>query len=218
MRENCTSGSVRGRLVTGVPTARCSEKPRVVFETLILALPLMLSPGPANLVSFAAAARFGLFKILSFLLGISIVYVLVAIALGVGTNHLSERYAGLIDYIRFFGGVFIVYLGIQLLRRKNRKAPVNAPSMWNGVALQIINPKYPPVVVSVFAASQNQNALLTAGILSAVGVTGLLIYAATGAILHHQVNLERQFGTVDYVFGVLLCLVGLWLVVKPFGG
>lgn len=64
-----------------------------MIETLLLVLPLMLSPGPANLVSFALTARFGFSQILSFLLGISLVYILVAIVLGVGTSRLVEQYS-----------------------------------------------------------------------------------------------------------------------------
>lgn len=178
----------------------------------------MLSPGPANLVSFAFGARFGLSRILPFLLGVSIVYVFMALALGAGTNHLMGQYSGLTDFIRFFGGAFIVYLGIQLLRRKNRDISTKAPNIWNGIAIQLLNPKYPPVVLSVFAASPDQNAILTAGILTVVGMAGLMIYAATGAVIHRKVNLERQLRTVDFVFGVLLCLVGFWLMVQPVGG
>lgn len=118
-------------------------------------------------------------------------------------------------YIKFFGGLFILYLGIQLLRRKHRNASIKVPSMWNGIILQLLNPKYPPVVLSVFANNQNQNALITAGILSIVGITGLTIYAVAGTFMHHQVNMERRLGIVDYVFGVLLCFVGLWLLVEP---
>lgn len=186
-----------------------------MIETLLVVLPLMLSPGPANLVSFALTARFGFSQILSFLLGISLVYILVAIVLGIGTSRLTEQYSDITYFIKFFGGLFILYLGVQLLRRKSRNDSVKIPSMWNGIFLQLLNPKYPPVVLSVFANSQNQNALITAGILSIVGITGLVIYAAAGTFMRHQVNMERQLGIVDYVFGVLLCLVGLWLLVEP---
>ena len=186
-----------------------------MIETFLVVLPLMLSPGPANLVSFALTARFGFSQILSFLLGISLVYILVAIVLGLGTNRLTEQYSDITNFIKFFGGLFILYLGVQLLRRKSRSVPVKVPSLWNGILLQILNPKYPPVVLSVFATSQNQNALITAGILSIVGITGLVIYAAAGAFMRHQVNVEKQLGIVDYIFGVLLCLVGIWLLADP---
>lgn len=186
-----------------------------MIETILVVLPLMLSPGPANLVSFALTARFGFSQILSFLLGISLVYILVAIVLGLGTNLLTEQYSDITYFIKLFGGLFILYLGVQLLRRKSRNVSVKVPSIWSGILLQLLNPKYPPVVLSVFANSQNQNVLITAGILSIVGITGLVIYAATGTFIHHQVNVERRLGIVDYVFGVLLCLVGIWLLVEP---
>ena len=178
-------------------------------------MPLMLSPGPANLVSFALAARFGLSRLLSFIFGVSLVYIFVALALGVGVDHLAEQYSDLAVFIRLFGGVFIVYLGIQLLTRKHRNETLKTPNMWSGIALQLLNPKYPPVVLAVFSSSQSQNVLITAGILTFIGVAGLLIYAATGAIIRHHVDQERQFGKVDVVFGVLLCFVGVWLIIEP---
>ncbi|WP_339673960.1 LysE family transporter [Dasania marina] len=186
-----------------------------MIETLLLVLPLMLSPGPANLVTFALAARFGFSPILPFLLGIALVYIVVAIVLGAVTNRLTEQYSDITDYIRVFGGLFIIYLGVKLLRRKSRNTVAKAPSMWNGVVLQLLNPKYPPVVLSVFANSQNQNTVLTATILSIVGVAGLVIYAAVGVFMHHKVKMDRQLRVVDCVFGVLLCLTGLWLLVEP---
>lgn len=172
----------------------------------------MLSPGPANLVSFALGTRFGFTPILRFLLGISLIYIAVAIGLGIITTRLSDQYSGFADFVKFFGGIFILYLGFQLLRRKNRNASLKTPSIWNGVLLQLLNPKYPLVVLSVFSNSQAQNPLVTAGILSIVGVVGLVIYAAAGTFIHHHVNMESQLGRVDVIFGLLLCIIGLWLI------
>ncbi|MCR8923787.1 LysE family translocator [Dasania sp. GY-MA-18] len=185
-----------------------------MIETLFLVLPLMLSPGPANLVTFALTARFGFAKILPFLLGISLVYIVIAIVLGAITSRLAEQYADVTNYIRVFGSCFIVYLGVKLLRRRNRNTLTKAPSLWNGITLQLLNPKYPPVVLSVFANSQNKNTLITAAILCIIGVTGLVIYASAGMFMRRQVNVEKQLGVLDFVFGLLLCFTGIWLLLS----
>ena len=130
-----------------------------MIETIIMVMPLMLSPGPANLVSFALTARFGFSQIIFFLLGISLVYILVAIVLGVITNQVTGQSSIVAVILMLLGGLFIFYLGIQMVGRKSHKITTRPPSFSNGVLLQLLNPKYPPVVLSVFAHSQNPHAL-----------------------------------------------------------
>lgn len=189
-----------------------------MIETLTVVMPLMLSPGPANLVSFALTARYGFSQILFFLLGISLVYIVVAIILGIITNQVTEQSYNIAVVLRLLGGLFIVYLGIQLVRRKSHTIITKVPSFSNGVLLQLLNPKYPPVVLSVFAHSQNQHALLTASIISIVGAMGLGLYATAGALIHHRASSDQWFRRLDVVFGTILCLVGLWLLVEALSG
>lgn len=184
-----------------------------MIETFLVVFPLMLSPGPANLVSFALTARYGFSQILFFLLGISLVYMLVAIVLGVITDQVTEHSSGIAEAIKLLGGIFILYLGIQLIRRNSRITSIKAPNFSNGILLQLLNPKYPPVVLSVFALNKNQHVLLTASIISIVGVMGLVMYAAAGSFIHHRVSSDKWLGIADMVFGTMLCLVGLWLLV-----
>ena len=160
----------------------------------------MLSPGPANLVSFALTARFGFSQILSFLLGISLVYILVAIILGIITNQVTEQSSIIAVILKLLGGLFIFYLGIQLVKRKSHKISTKAPTFSNGVLLQLLNPKYPPVVLSVFSHSQNQHALFTAAVISIVGALGLVLYAAAGALIHHRVRSVKWFRILNVVF------------------
>ena len=73
-------------------------------------------------------------------------------------------------------------------------------------------------MLSVFAHSQNQHALFTAGIISIVGALGLVLYAAAGALIHHRVRSDKWFRRLDVVFGAMLCLVGFWLLVEALSG
>ena len=106
-----------------------------MIDTITVVMPLMLSPGPANLVSFALTARFGFSQILSFLLGISLVYILVAIILGIITNQVTEQSSIIAVILKLLGGLFIFYLGKQLVRRKSHKISTKAPTFSNGVLL-----------------------------------------------------------------------------------
>lgn len=191
----------------------------IVFETLVCVLPLMLSPGPANLVSFALGARFGLSRLLFFLLGIVSVYLFVAICFGSAIVQFTSRATFFVLPLKCLGGLFIIYLGAKLMKRRpHDSTPVNAPNFYNGATLQLVNPKYPAVVMTVFAHAPAQPVLFTASLITLVGASGLLIYAAAGSVIHQSVNSTKWFRPLDIGFGLALSLVGLTLLVEPFMG
>ena len=85
-----------------------------MIDTFLVVLPLMLSPGPANLVSFALGARHGVLSLCPFQIGIVVVYAVVSLALGALTLQVSAMAPGATFLLRVLGGLFIVYLGVQL--------------------------------------------------------------------------------------------------------
>ena len=178
----------------------------------------MLSPGPANLVSFALTARFGFLQTLSFLLGIILVYILVSIVLGTIANQVTEQSSIITDVLKLLGAVFIFYLGVQSVRQKNHHFTTKVPCFSNGILLQLLNPKYPPVVLSVFAHNQNQQTLLIASIISIVGAIGLFLYASAGTIIYSRTKSDEWLKKLDVIFGAMLCFVGLWLLVEFLSG
>lgn len=189
-----------------------------MIDTFIVVLPLMLSPGPANLVSFVLGARTGFSRILPFQLGIVVVYGVVAFVLGSLTTRVSAVSPLAVYVLQALGGVFIVYLGLQLIFRKNREAAGKAPTFGNGIMLQALNPKYPGVVLAVFANRQGETALATTAILLLVGTIALLGYSLAGSLFHARAISGSGFRALDRTAGVLLCLVGLWFAIQPLLG
>ena len=182
-----------------------------MLDTIIIVLPLMLSPGPANLVSLVLGARHGFKQMLPFLGGIAVVYGLVAFALGSLTMQINALNSNAATVLQGLGGLFIVYLGLQLIFRKDRETGSQTPTFGNGLLLQVLNPKYPGVVLAVFANSQNQSTLMTTGVVLGVGVLGLLIYSRVGSFMHTLTLTGSGFRKLDLISGSLLALVGLWL-------
>lgn len=177
----------------------------------------MLSPGPANLVSFALASRFGFTGILRFQLGILVIYAAMAVVLGLATTQISKNIPHATTALQIIGGLFIAYLGLRLAFRKQAELPDNyTPRFSNGLILQILNPKYPPVVLAVFANRPNESSWITAGIIVAIGAVGLLLYALAGSLVRSLFSTEKYFRTLDMVFGLLLVGIGIWFCVKAF--
>lgn len=186
-----------------------------MIDTFILVIPLMLSPGPANLVSFILGARNGFYRTLPFQLGILTVYSAVALALGSLTQEISQMDSRLIPLFQLLGGLFIIYLGFQLLWRKKRKTPEVAPTFASGALLQTLNPKFPGVVLTVFASQTQQHTFVTAIIITVVGGAALFAYSLMGAFFKTDGSASYGFSVLDRIAGVLLCLVGIWISLQP---
>ncbi|QDS97018.1 LysE type translocator [Adhaeretor mobilis] len=174
----------------------------------------MLSPGPAGLASFLLATRYRVSQLVPFQLGIVLVYAVVAIAIGLLTEQISGLSPLAIRVLQFVGGLFIIYLGVQLARRTQHVTKQYSPTLLNGVMLQCLNPKFPGVVLAVFANRNSQSTLETAAIISLVGAIGLLIYSAAGALLRFRQATEKRLRAVDVLSGALLCAVGCWFVLR----
>ncbi len=187
-----------------------------MVSTFVIVLPLMLSPGPANLVSLALGARHGVARVLVFQLGIVVVYTIVALAVGLFATEVATHSTFATRVIQLLGGCFVVYLGYRLARRKKRDSDVDTPAFASGVVLQILNPKYPAVVLAVFANRSDLSMVLTAAVVVIVGAAGLLIYSSVGSLVRRLSFSDKGFRILDVGFGALLCIVGLWIARQAF--
>ena len=189
-----------------------------MIDTFAVVLPLMLSPGPANLVSFVLGTRNGFRRLLPFQFGIVVVYGVVAIALGSLTTRISAIAPGMASLLQAMGGLFIVYLGIQLTLRTKRETPEKSPTFASGVVLQCLNPKFPGVVLAVFASRQGQPAWMTTTVILIVGAAGLFTYSMAGSLFHARTVAGAGFRALDVAAGSSLCVVGLWFLSQPLLG
>lgn len=182
-----------------------------------MTIPLMLSPGPANLVSLVLASRHGARRVLSFQMGILIVYGVVAFSLALTAKQLGERFDDAAVFLQVAGGGLIVYLGGRLMLTTPRSDEhAQVPTFKTGALLQVFNPKFPPVVLAVLSARTGTNPMLTAGVVVFVGACGLALYSGVGSQFRRFAVGERRMRLLDIVFGALLVAVGLWVGGGPF--
>lgn len=184
-----------------------------MLELLPLAAVLMLSPGPANLATLALAARHGLAGVGPFVFGIAIGYAAVAAAIAwLGGRFLGESALGLLPLA---GGLFLGYLGWRLIARAGRWNEADGrPCFLSGLALQLLNPKFPAVVLTVLAANGSGHPWSAVATLVGMGVAGLGLYATLGATSHRFVQRPSGRAWCDRMFGLLLMLTGVWLAAE----
>lgn len=186
-----------------------------MIETIFVVLPLMLSPGPANLVSFALGTRYRFRELVPFHVGILLIYCLVATLIGFASQALNLLGPWAMLGIQVMGGLFVMFLGSKMIVRKDRNVDQPTPSFLSGVTLQCLNPKYPGVVLTVFASRPDEPTGVVAAVICCVGAIGLLVYAVIGSLLRlRTMSDESDNGAkrVDQIAGSLLCGVGAWII------
>lgn len=186
-----------------------------MIDIVVVVLPLMLSPGPANLVSLVLGARHGVIQLLPFQLGILVVYGVVAIGVGTLANRIYVFAPAAVRVLQVIGGLFIVYLGIRLARRTQRDTADLAPTFFNGMSLQCLNPKFPGVVLTVFANRHSQSIWMVAATICIAGAIGLAAYSTAGSLLRPRDTSGNSFRAFDMAASGLLCAVGVWFILQP---
>jgi homoserine/homoserine lactone efflux protein len=174
----------------------------------------MLSPGPANLVSLVLSSRYGWRRIALFQCGILSVYAVIAFGMAVTAAQLGDVFKNAAVFVKIAGGAFIIYLGVRLILTTRKPGESDStPTFKSGALLQIFNPKFPPVVLTILAARSETNLLATAGVIVTVGAIGLTLYSCVGSLIHRFASVDRHFRLLNIVFGLLLCAVGVWIAI-----
>ena len=184
--------------------------------TILIALPLLLSPGPGYLISFTLAAQLGFANVVRFLFGISIAYVAGSVLLGYFMTQIISLNVEVFKFIQLLGGIFIFYLGLRLAYHKdNADIETIKPSILNGLIIQLLNSKYFIVVLLIFSIRSSEPVLTTAIIITIISILGLLVYSYVGSFIHSYIASKNVFKSLNLVFSVMLCLVGVWLISTP---
>ncbi len=110
----------------------------------VTSLPLVLSPGPANLSLASFGVSFGFRRSLPYLLGIlaGTLGVLMSVASGLTIIILAQP--GLIRALQGIAFVYIFYLAWTIATApvvRRSLATENPPSIWLGLGFALVNPK-----------------------------------------------------------------------------
>lgn len=191
-----------------------------MIEWLAVMSPLVFSPGPINIIAAMSGARVGLYKSLPLFAGIHTVYFVYAVAMGFGIATLVEAYPDVLVFMKYGGGLFIIWLGVSMWRKPKTGAPDIKLGYWDGVVIHALNPKYPVVLISMYSAflspSQSlapQVFALSAGIL-ALNVVAQLTWCGVGIAVGRSFITQRSAVIRDRIFATVLIFVGLWIAFR----
>ena len=184
-------------------------------------VPITISPGPANLLLASSAATFGVRRTLSILAGITLVFAVQIIIIGVGIGELLFRYPILFEVFKYVGAAFLLYLAYHFFQSSGLKDGQSETKLGfrEGALIQAFNFKaltVPLILFTQFLTSHSGwgQVIGLGAALAVVIVASLGIWTVGGSMLRRF--FQSEFGTKwqGKIFGSMLVLVAVWIFIR----
>ncbi|RGE20380.1 LysE family translocator [Leucobacter sp. wl10] len=198
--------------------ARVAEIPAYSAETLLAlalyALVTSITPGPNNLMLLSSGINYGFRRSIPHMLGISIGFGVMVLAVGLGLTRLFLAYPATYAALRIVGAGYLAWLAWRIATSgaPGSGAPSRRPMTFlAAAAFQWVNPKawvmavgaianYAPVEATVGAV------VIVAGVYVLVGGPSVAVWAAFGSTLRTWLADARRLRAFNLAMAALLLL------------
>ena len=117
----------------------------ILFEFLIFAAILTITPGGNNILTFYHTLQGGWRSAVLFRIGTNISYPLMAVAMVYGLAPIMESYPWFITGLTYMGAVILCYIAYQIWHfvpdLSDNAKPIMFSGIWGGILFQLINGK-----------------------------------------------------------------------------
>ncbi|PLX91547.1 MAG: LysE family translocator [Desulfuromonas sp.] len=192
-----------------------------VFLWLATLLPIVISPGPANILFAASGSTFGVRGTVPFWLGANITGVFQTLTVGFCIDFILSVAPQILTGIKYAGVAFLVYLAIKFFKMSCHNERVMKPLTFrDGVIVELLNAKFlivPTIMFSQFytpGPGSGQHIVALALALLMLTLSSNMVWIVGGNSLAAFVANARHQKAQGIMFGSLLLLTALWLGVS----
>ena len=186
-----------------------------VLPFLVVAVIVVVTPGVDMALVTKNALLHGRRAALATAFGVNVGIALWTLAAALGVAAVVRASAEAFDVVKFAGALYLVYLGIQMLRRRERGAVARhrMSPFRQGLISNALNPKIAVVFTSLLPQfGHSLPALLLLGaIFNAIGIVWLTLYALAAARGRAALQRPRVRAALDDVSGIVLVGLGVRL-------
>lgn len=183
--------------------------------------PITISPGPANVLLSSTSAQYGARRTLPLMWGIVAVFTVQIAVVGVGVGEILFRYPSLFTVFKILGALYLFYLAYLFFRSSGMKASNETKlGFREGALLQFFNFKaltVPLIMYTQFltpeSSTRPQVIILTMALFALI-ISSLLAWVIGGSLLQRLFQSEFGIKWQGKIFGVLLAVVGIWILVR----
>jgi threonine/homoserine/homoserine lactone efflux protein len=195
--------------------------PAILSAAALFGFVTSITPGPNNMMLLASGLNFGVRRSLPHMLGISVGYVVLMLAVGFGLGEAFRSVPSAFLAIKIAGGTYMLWLAWRIAcsapperdaeegETKLQRAASRPMTFLGALAFQWINPKAWVIVVTAVAAyvapqEFTRDLLVVTGICGLINVPAIGIWAAFGASLRRFLSNPRWRRAFNVTMAVLL--------------
>lgn len=186
-------------------------------EAMLLALATFcfvssITPGPNNMMLLASGANFGFRRTLPHLMGVSLGFGAMVLAVGLGVGGIFTAYPALYDVLRVGAAAYIVWLAYRIATARgigDGKTTARPMSFAEAVAFQWINPKAWAMALgatTAFVAPEEfvLGVLIVTAVFTAINLPCVASWAGFGVVLRRFLNRPWTLRAFNITMAVLL--------------
>jgi threonine/homoserine/homoserine lactone efflux protein len=183
-----------------------------------------ITPGPNNTMLLASGVTFGFGPSVPHILGISIGFAVMVLAVGLGVGALFTAVPLLYDLLRVVGALYLAYLAWRIARSGPVEGEGTAGkplSFWQAAAFQWVNPKAWVMAMGAVTAYTPQqgyfaNVVIVALVFMLVNAPCVSAWAGTGVALRRILS-DPRWVRVFNVGMALLLVASLYPILRDLG-
>ncbi|MBB2496237.1 LysE family translocator [Aquipseudomonas ullengensis] len=173
-----------------------------------------VTPGPNNMMLLASGVNFGVRRSVPHMLGISLGFMVLVIAVGLGLGQLFEQFPPLYNALRYAGAAYLLYLAWKIARSGAPQANADSRSkpftFLQAAAFQWVNPKAWVMAIGAITTYTPQqgflfNVVVIAALFALVNCPSVGLWTVAGSLLRRW--LENPLRLRVFNIGMALLLV-----------
>ncbi len=196
--------------------------PELLLPLLTFCFSTSITPGPNVIMVTASGATYGFRPTLPHLLGISLGFPVMVLAIGLGLGAVFQSVPALHDGLKIVGSVYLLYLAWRIAtaeRPQAGKAGGRPLTFFQAAAFQWVNPKAWVIAVGAVSAfstlelSPLANAAMIAVAFGAMAFPCSAVWAGFGTAIGRLLTSDRALRTFNLTMGALTALSVLLIFV-----
>ncbi|UTW08316.1 LysE family translocator [Pseudomonas benzenivorans] len=185
----------------------------LLIAFVLFAFVTSITPGPNNMMLLASGVNFGLRRSLPHMLGISLGFMVLVLAVGLGLGQLFEQLPALYGVLRYAGAAYLLYLAWKIAQAGAPDSPDGGRSrpfsFLQAAAFQWVNPKAWVMAIGAITTYTPQenfavNVLLIAALFALVNCPSVGLWTLTGSLLRNWLNNPRVLRCFNIGMALLL--------------
>ena len=184
---------------------------------LVTLLPIIASPGPANILYAASASSFGIKKTIPFWLSTNMTSFFQTLAIGLGLNLIMQLYPMIIVVLKYIGVLFLLYLAYKFSKFSvNADKKIDVLTFKDGFVIEILNMKFlliPSLMFSQFYTPSDsyEQIFILSFTLLLITLSTSMMWMLGGNALASLVSDDKMQKYQEVFFSLLLFITAIWL-------